>query len=344
MKNPKVSVIMAVYNGEKYLRDAIRSILSQTFKDFEFIIVNDGSTDKTKAILGRFDDARITLINNKKKTSMARAHNIALAHARGKYIAVMDSDDISLPSRLAKQVKYLDKHPLIGLLGSWHKIIGRRGLTPEVRAFPVSPGLAKWHLLLGGYCFSHPTIMMRRSVIQRLSGYAEVTPAFDFELYSRAIFITRVANMDEVLLYRRIWQGNTTFKNPRAERMVVTKAMQGAIKKLLHKETERRKVAYLFLLAKRSFRGSKLKHIGNRITNRHVSRLGEGVTFSNFRQIESVADLIRKMHRVYLKTHRLSQPEKKEIVQYISEKLFILAAMAKRMSVPDEKILSIFRL
>lgn len=108
---PKVSVVMAVYNGQRFVREAIDSILSQTFSDFEFIIVDDASSDRTPRILDGYQDPRIILVHNPANSGPAISRNKAFGRARGDYVAIQDSDDISLPSRIEKQTKILDENP-----------------------------------------------------------------------------------------------------------------------------------------------------------------------------------------------------------------------------------------
>jgi len=126
----KISVIMAVYNGGEYLADAVESILNQTYMDFEFIIVNDGSTDYTREILERYNDKRIKVINCEVNGGVAKARNIGIRHASGQYIAVMDADDISLPERLSKQLPFMERNPDIAVLGTACYVIDQ---TREIR-------------------------------------------------------------------------------------------------------------------------------------------------------------------------------------------------------------------
>jgi len=125
---PKVSVIMPVYNTETYVAQAIESILAQTFTDFEFIIVDDGSTDRTPAILDAFSrsDNRVRIIHNPVNRGPAACRNIGLNNSSGEYIALMDADDISKPERLAKQSAYLHNHPDVFVLGSSVQKLTRR--------------------------------------------------------------------------------------------------------------------------------------------------------------------------------------------------------------------------
>jgi len=112
---PRVSVAMAVYNGERYLRQAVDSVLAQTFCDFEFLIVDDGSTDSTPEILAGYGDRRVVVISNSQNVGLTRSLNRCLERARGEYVARMDADDVSMPTRLEKQAAYLDRHPAVGL-------------------------------------------------------------------------------------------------------------------------------------------------------------------------------------------------------------------------------------
>ena len=115
---PKISVVMPAYNAEKYIGEAIESILNQTFKDFEFIIINDGSVDHTKEIIREYNDPRIVLLENDKNRGIVLSLNKGLDAATGKYIARMDADDIALKNRFERQVEYLDEHKDIGVLGT----------------------------------------------------------------------------------------------------------------------------------------------------------------------------------------------------------------------------------
>ena len=124
IKTPKITVLMPVYNGEKYLKESIESILKQTFRDFEFLIINDTSTDESEKIIRSFKDSRIKLIKNEKNIGLTKSLNKGLDLAKGEYMARMDADDISLPKRLEIQVAFMDKNPKIGVIGAWAKVIG----------------------------------------------------------------------------------------------------------------------------------------------------------------------------------------------------------------------------
>jgi hypothetical protein len=217
MTAPKVSVVMSVYNGEKYLREAVDSMLNQAFADFEFVVVDDGSTDDTWAILQSYDDRRIVLLRNEENTGLTQSLNKALAVANGEFIARTDADDVSWPERLKKQVAYLDAHPEVGLLGTWVEIIGERGERLSVLRRPMDPPFIKWSLLFDNYLF-HSAVMYRRSLAKKLGGYNTSRYAQDYDLWSRMSFETQIAKLPQVLVsWRRHPAGITAQKLARQE-------------------------------------------------------------------------------------------------------------------------------
>lgn len=205
--NPKVSVLMACYNTEKFVAEAIESILGQTFKDFEFIIMDDGSTDNSSNIIKSFDDPRIVYMRNEENMKLVRPLNIGLDMARGEYIARMDSDDIAMPMRLEKQVKFMDDNPYVGLLGAWYETFPKYSLMKfktDVRYFD----------LLKRNCIAQNVVMMRKSVLDKYAlRYDEsYTYAEDYELWSRMIRCTQIANLPEVLVKYRSHGNSLTNK------------------------------------------------------------------------------------------------------------------------------------
>ena len=160
---PKISVLMPAYNVEKYIAESIESILNQTFTDFEFLIINDGSTDGTAQIIKEYakKDKRIRFIDNKKNQGLIAVLNQGLDLCTGEYIARMDSDDISLPERFAKQVEYMEMHPECGLLGTAGQNFGADTNTY------YSPEHVDMFDLLRGVGFYHPSVMMRKSVMDK---------------------------------------------------------------------------------------------------------------------------------------------------------------------------------
>ena len=155
MAAPRVSVFMPVYNAGKDLAEAIQSILDQTYRDFEFVIVNDGSTDTSLQTLQQYTDPRIRLINNDGNKGLIASLNIGLETCQGEYIVRMDQDDISLPQRIEKQVQFLDEHPEYGLAGSWFEDFGEQIESKIVRYSSDDTAIRIRHLYQTH--ISHPT-------------------------------------------------------------------------------------------------------------------------------------------------------------------------------------------
>lgn len=204
---PLISVLMSVYNAEKYLSDAINSILNQTHRNFEFIIVEDGSLDKSLEICRKYckQDARIKLIENRVNLGLTKSLNIALGQCRGKYIARMDADDISLPIRFNRQKKYLDFHPEIALVGSFYHEIDEQGsIQRQNIRFAVEPILVAWKLRFKNP-IPHPPIMFRREVLKKLNGYDEAYPyAQDYDFFFRMSKYFKLSNIPEILFLWRV--------------------------------------------------------------------------------------------------------------------------------------------
>ena len=210
----KVTVLMSVYNGEKYLREAIDSILRQTFKNFEFLIVDDGSTDSSADIVRLSDDPRIRLVQNGENIGLIRSLNKGLKLAKGEYIARMDADDISLPERLEKQVRFLDENIKVGLVSSSINKIDETGKEVGVWKLSSSNDIIKQNLLKGLNQFSHPSSMFRKKCIERVGGYRErFKMAQDYDLWLRVAEEFEVANIEEPLCKYRIRPDSISIKN-----------------------------------------------------------------------------------------------------------------------------------
>jgi glycosyltransferase involved in cell wall biosynthesis len=200
-RTPTISVVMAVYNGEIYLREALESIVTQTYNDFEFIIVDDGSTDTTPNILKEYKnrDRRIILLHNKTNLKLIRSLNLGLQKARGKYIARMDADDISLPERLEKQVAYLNSNDQVGLLGTR---IFRIDYNGEVIAKPNPPqtdATIRWKLFYGSP-FSHSSVMFRQSLLDKVGLYDQAAlHAEDYAMWSKMARYTQLRSLSDIL-------------------------------------------------------------------------------------------------------------------------------------------------
>lgn len=180
MTVPTISVLMPVYNGEAFIKEAIDSILSQTWKDFECIIIDDGSTDTTGSIIKSYDDPRIKLLHN--NHNYIESLNIGLKAAQGKYIARMDADDIMYPERLTSQYDLMEKNQNITVCGSWFTCFGINHGKTRIPAGDIDNPLA---LLLSGNILAHPTAMLRNSFLKKHNLHYENYPyAEDYKLWS----------------------------------------------------------------------------------------------------------------------------------------------------------------
>jgi len=205
-KKPLISVLMAVYNGEKYLHEAIDSILNQRYTNFEFLIVNDGSIDLTEDIILSYSDNRIRYIKNETNLKLIASLNKGLDLAIGKYIARMDADDISLPERLEKQVDFMERNQEIGVLGTSVKTIGLEN-NYEVH-FKQGHDQIRFELFFHNY-LHHPTVMLRSSLIKKNKIYYEnYLHAEDYALWVKLTKFTKIEILAEVLLNYRIHESN----------------------------------------------------------------------------------------------------------------------------------------
>lgn len=209
---PIVSVVMAAYNAEKFIGEAIQSILDQTLKDFELIIVSDCSKDGTWKIIKKYSaiDKRIRVFQNKKNMGGCRTLNRGMEMGRGKYIAVMDNDDWSYPSRLEKQVKLMEKNPDVGIVGGTMEIIDENGTVMAKRKYNLKDKEIRKDIFRFSP-FSHPLTMMRKSVLESV-GYddCDFAPADDYELYFRIGTVAKFANLKDTIFKYRVVSNSMT--------------------------------------------------------------------------------------------------------------------------------------
>lgn len=206
---PRISVLLPVYNGQRYIRAAIDSVLSQTYRDFELLVIDDGSTDSTGRIVNSFDDSRIRLVKNKKRLKLSGALNRGLDLARGPYVARMDADDVSFPDRLEIQSAYLDRYPGLGICGSHTHVFGMKKW--EIHRAPLGRNHVKAHMLFDNP-FVHPAVMLRKGFFDRygLRYNGDYYPTEDYELWSRALNYFPGDNIDRVLLKYRLHAASMT--------------------------------------------------------------------------------------------------------------------------------------
>ena len=211
MSNLLVSVVMSVYNSEKYLSEAIESILNQIYTNFEFIIVNDGSTDSSLDIIQEYmaKDERIVLISRENK-GLPYSLNEGIEIAKGEYIARMDADDISLPTRFEEQVRFMEENIEIGICGIWAEVFGENVKNSILKQPPTHEEM-KIRLLFS-VCFAHPTVMMRKEILvkHKLKYNLDYVNAQDYELWSKISEFTRMANIPKVLLKYRVSENSIT--------------------------------------------------------------------------------------------------------------------------------------
>lgn len=241
---PKVSVLMPVYNTrEEYLRPAIESILNQTFSNFEFIIINDGSTDNSPQVVQEYadKDSRIKFINNKKNSGLIAVLNQGLELCTGEYIARMDSDDISRPERFAKQVAYMDLHPECGALGTWAQKFNSRGL---LSVFKHIKNVKILDLLLYGSCVVHPSAMIRRSVLTAygISYNHDYKHAEDLQLWVEIAKVSEIHNLQEILLNYRWHDSNISVVYSAQQVETTEKIRRNLLTSLLSKDGDIEKI------------------------------------------------------------------------------------------------------
>jgi glycosyltransferase involved in cell wall biosynthesis len=209
---PKLSVVMSVYNGGSYLSEAIESVLNQTHTDFEFIIINDGSTDASLIIIETFKniDPRIILISRENR-GLVFSLNEGIKMARGGYIARMDADDISLPTRFEEQIHFFNNNPDVGVCGTWIEVFGDH-IKSKKWKLSCSDESLKAELLFSS-CFAHPSVMFNKNLLVENIKYDVNFPhAEDFELWQRLSTITKFANINKVLLRYRVLNTSITRK------------------------------------------------------------------------------------------------------------------------------------
>jgi len=305
-KAPGVSVILSVYNGESYISESMESILNQTFRDFELIVINDGSTDRTSEIIKSYSDPRIINLENEKNIGIARSSNKGLRIARGRYIAIMDADDISLPERFQKQFKFLENNPDIGVCGTWIKVIDKNGTWMKNICYPTSSEVISCSLLFYD-CFANPTTMFRKKIIEELGEYDPgFIAAMDYDLWTRTIGYYKFSNIPEFLLkYRMHGQNISQDREKRHHEDYIIR--KSAIEKFLE----------------------------------HSLSPGEDMALStwinpqskmNLNQILLIDSLLLTIYQKFRLTHKLSDPEIREINLFFANQLFLLALQSKQIS------------
>lgn len=239
---PLVSVVISAYNDEKYIEDAIESILSQTYKNLEVIIINDASTDNTAKVLEQISDDRVLAFHNTENLKLAHNLNAGIAKSTGKYIARMDADDIADKDRIMQQIEYMESHPGVDVCGSYAKSFGN---ADNVLSYPLSQEEIKVALLFKN-ALCHPSVMFRKESID--FQYDEsLAAAQDYELWSRIIWNKQIRNIPKVLLKYRIHAEQTKNKAGTAQKEGALRARTYMVHKLIADTSEKEMDSFLKL-------------------------------------------------------------------------------------------------
>ncbi|MCM1294201.1 MAG: glycosyltransferase family 2 protein [Muribaculaceae bacterium] len=239
---PKVSVLMPAYNSAKYISVAIDSILNQTFTDFELIIINDGSTDNTAEIVHKYTDTRIKFIDNTQNQGLIAVLNQGLDLCAGEYIARMDSDDISMPERLAKQVAYMDANPDVCVVGAWIQMFGDK--NKQIK-YPESVKL--FDLLIYGSQVAHPTSMLRTSVLRKnnIRYDSAYLHAEDYGLWATLAKYGKIHNLQQVLLKYRYHKSSVSVLHHQTQMQNANLVRKNILKPLLSNQADADKIVSL---------------------------------------------------------------------------------------------------
>ena len=232
MSNPKISVLMPAYNAEKYIAEAIESILNQTFKDFEFIIIDDCSTDGTYSIIQRYAkrDDRMIVLKNEKNLKICETLNKGIEIAKGKYIARMDADDWSYPDRLEKQFKFMEENPEIGISGGTMEVCDEKMKVLNQRKYNLSDEEIRKKIFRYSP-FSHPLVIIKKDILDKASFYDhDLVYAEDYDLYFRIGNFSKFGNLKDVILKYRMLENNSTSEKLKEMELKTLKIRKKAVK------------------------------------------------------------------------------------------------------------------
>lgn len=212
--SPKVSVLISVYNERPYVEEAVRSILTQTYENLELVIIDDGSTDGTRERLRNVDDPRVEYVEHDRNVGFVRTLNEGLNMCSGKYVARMDADDVARCDRIEKQVRFLESHPEVGIVGSYWESFSDATERTQLVTVPETDSEIRWNVLF--QCpFGHPTVLLRGRVLEEndLRYSLHYTEVEDYELWPRVLKHTRGANIPEPLLAHRVHEDSRYHRN-----------------------------------------------------------------------------------------------------------------------------------
>ena len=233
-KAPLISVIMPAYNAEKYIGEAIESILNQTLKDFELIIINDASTDSTGNIIKSYaeKDSRIVVLVNENNLNIAGSLNRGISVAKGTFIARMDADDIALPERLEMQAKVMSENPQVAVVGNDIQLINESGVVIGYRHYPTDSKSLK-RVIFRYSPFAHPTVLIRAACIKEVGDYDKTkSPSEDVDMWFRLGMKYDFKSIPKGLLKYRVFLNSTSNKSLRRVELLTFKMRLNAVAKL----------------------------------------------------------------------------------------------------------------
>lgn len=298
--NPAISVLMPVYNGERFLREAIDSILSQTFRDFELIIINDGSKDKTESIIKSYFDPRIRYVKNEKNLRLIKTLNKGIDLAKGKYIARMDADDVSLPNRLELQYAFMEANPNIGASSSLIYSMAENGEVKGISKFyGCTTTMSCLYSSLLRSPLVHPVSIIRMSLLKEIK-YSDTNDALhieDFILWNNVLrHGYKIANLEEPLLYYRDVGESISHKYRKLQKINHAKAVKSQLQYILNLNVTLQEVENLFITDKRlhikqAFRSFYLL---DKILLAFMSKYGKEVDEKDYKQILRLTESVKK--------------------------------------------------
>ena len=225
MGQPQVSVVIPVWNGERYLREAIESVLEQSLESFEVVVIDDGSTDGTSGILEEYANNGRIRVHRQTNQGLVAALNAGLRIAQSIYVARLDADDVCMPGRLAAQLRYLECHPEVLAVGGAIEMIDEHGNSKGRRGYPVGQ-VAATSEMLEGCTLAHPAVMMRKEAVQNVGGYRSFFKhAEDYDLWLRLIAHGPVDNLAEVMIKYRVHPESVTHKHRTSQSLAAAAAL-----------------------------------------------------------------------------------------------------------------------
>lgn len=252
---PFVSILMPVYNGEKYLKKAIDSILNQTYTNYEFIIINDGSTDNSENIILSFKDKRIKYFIQKENKNIVETLNKGISIAKGTYIARMDQDDISLPNRIEKQIDYMESNSNIGACGSSITYMSNNpSLNNKILEVVSCPNLLKINLLLDPVIF-HPTAVLRSEILKKydLKYKKSYEYAEDYHLWVQISKVSSLGNVKETLLKYRVHAESMSINKRELQKSIHTQVIKEQLEYLSDRLVTTSEILFISKWASKSF-------------------------------------------------------------------------------------------